>query len=271
MKLVEYWVLNSFEPCQWVELNTAVATSILLYTTTMFMHTDLNSPNASHRWDRPIRLSSSSRKSTSTKRLEMALSLMAGTLRLVRKSWKGYIYQLHDNILHTTSLTIRHSDTCVTAPLYASFLYASFTTRLSTTVVNQFTNSYRYMLGMSSREVGVHSYSASSKKSLSLEDIIVLMRLVARVRVFEKLAVAERWSVPPRCEDLCAWGKSLNKVCPVSYRILVTLRSSSAQAISKCSMLDTTKATWDNPDILGNRSPMRVLTCAVSNLSTAFE
>jgi hypothetical protein len=58
------------------------------------------------------------------------------------------------------------------------------------------------MLGVSSRDWGVHSYSASSKKSLSLEEMIALIRFVARIKVCEKLAVAERRIVPPRCEDL---------------------------------------------------------------------
>ena len=73
-------------------------------------------------------------------------------------------------------LTIRQSAIYITAPLYASSLYMSFTKRESTTVVSQLISSYRYMLGDSSLDLGVQSYSANSKKSSSLELITVVSR-----------------------------------------------------------------------------------------------
>jgi len=58
------------------------------------------------------------------------------------------------------------------------------------------------MLGMSSRDWGVQSYSESSKKSLSFLVIIVVMRWSARERVAPKELEAVNWIVPHRCVDL---------------------------------------------------------------------
>jgi hypothetical protein len=98
--------------------------------------------------------------------------------------------------------TIKHSAMYATAPRYASSLYASLIASESTTVVNQLTNSYRYMLGMSSRDWGVQSYSESSKKSSSFLVIMPVMRWSARERVVAKDLEAVSWIVPPRCVDL---------------------------------------------------------------------
>jgi hypothetical protein len=89
-----------------------------------------------------------------------------------------------------------------TAPRYASSLYASWIASESTTVVNQLTNSYKYMLGMSSRDCGVQSYSESSKKSSSFLFIMPVMRWSARERVAAKELEAVNRIVPPRCVDL---------------------------------------------------------------------
>jgi len=72
----------------------------------------------------------------------------------------------------------------------------------STTVVNQLTNSYKYMLGASSRVFGVQLYSESSKKSSSFEVMRPVRRSKARERVVEKEVKAVRRMIPPRWVDL---------------------------------------------------------------------
>jgi hypothetical protein len=72
----------------------------------------------------------------------------------------------------------------------------------STTVVNQFTNSYKYMLGASSRDFGVQLYSESSKKSSSFDVMRPVRRSRARESVEEKEDEAPRRMIPPRCVEL---------------------------------------------------------------------
>jgi hypothetical protein len=141
--------------------------------------------NTEVRCGRPIRLNSSSRKSTSTRTFEIAFSFMAGTSRPVKKACKPRVNQLVVNVI-VQKPTIKHSAMYATAPRYASSLYASLIASESTTVVNQLTNSYKYMLGMSSRDWGVQSYSESSKKSSSFLVIMPVIRCRARESVVAK-------------------------------------------------------------------------------------
>jgi hypothetical protein len=82
-------------------------------------------------------------------------------------------------------------------------------TNESTTVVNQFTNSYKYMLGASSRVFGVQLYSESSKKSSSFDVMIPVIRSRARESVADKEVAAVRRIIPPRCAELKRVGVSL--------------------------------------------------------------
>lgn len=112
---------------------------------------------------------------------------------------------MHDDALTNRLLTIKHSAIYPTAPRYASSLYTSLITRESTIVVSQLISSYKYMLGVSSRDCGVQSYSAKSKKSSSLEVIRPVTRLRARVIVLAKEEEDSRIA-PPRCVDLMMEG-----------------------------------------------------------------
>lgn len=98
--------------------------------------------------------------------------------------------------------TMRHSARYSTALRYASSLYVSLMTSVSTTVVNQFTSSYRYMLGELSRVVGVQSYSERPKKSSSLEVIEAFTLANARVSVLANDWEALTRIVPPRWDEL---------------------------------------------------------------------
>lgn len=71
-------------------------------------------------------------------------------------------------------------------------------TSVSTTVVSQFTSSYRYMLGPVSRVLGVQSYSDRPKKSSSLDVIDAFTRASARLSVAEMALDAFTRIVPPR-------------------------------------------------------------------------
>jgi hypothetical protein len=75
-------------------------------------------------------------------------------------------------------------------------------TRESTIVVSQLISSYKYMLGVSSRDCGFQSYSAKSKKSSSLEVIRPVTRLRARMIVLAKEEEEDSRIAPPRCVDL---------------------------------------------------------------------
>ena len=75
-------------------------------------------------------------------------------------------------------------------------------TRESTTVVNQLTSSYKYMLGDVSRVFGVQSYSDSSKHWSSLEEIRSDMRARDREMVPSNESGAVSLMTPPRCVEL---------------------------------------------------------------------
>ena len=109
-------------------------------------------------------------------------------------------------------------------------------TRESTTVVNQLTTSYRYVLGDVSRVFGVQSYSDNSKHWSSLEE----MRPVIRVRDREMVPSNESGAVslitPPRCVELVTTLAPANRATDkMTNRRLVSERSSSVQASWKCS------------------------------------
>lgn len=78
--------------------------------------------------------------------------------------------------------------------------------RESTIVVSQFTSSYRYMLGASSRVFGVQSYSESSKKSSSFAAMTIVRRWSARWSVLAKVDSTVMRTIPPRCEVLQRGG-----------------------------------------------------------------
>jgi hypothetical protein len=84
-------------------------------------------------------------------------------------------------------------------------------TNESTTVVNQFTNSYKYILGASSRVFGVQLYSESSKKSSSLDVMIPVIRSRARESVADNEVAAVRRIIPPRCAVLKGVDVSLDR------------------------------------------------------------
>lgn len=98
--------------------------------------------------------------------------------------------------------TMKQSAMYCADALYTSSLYTSLMTKESTTVVHQCANSYKYMLGASSRVRGVQSYSASSKKSFNLDAMIEVIRAVAAFATSAKALAALRRTEPPRCADL---------------------------------------------------------------------
>lgn len=110
-------------------------------------------------------------------------------------------------------------------------------TRESTTVVNQLTSSYRYVLGDVSRVLGVQSYSDNSKHWSSLEEMRPDMRVRDREMVPSNESGAVSLMTPPRCVELVTtlalpnWGIDTN----MTNRRLVSERSSSVQASWKCS------------------------------------
>lgn len=174
-------------------------------TTTFRVLTTCSSVKTELRCDRPIRLNSSSRNWTSIRMLEIAFSFIIGMFLPVKKSYAYKRGSISYNVLFRSLgkwITIKHSAIYATAPLYASSLYSSFITSESTTVVSQLTSSYRYMLGASSRDFGVQSYSESSKKSSNLEVISSVIRARARESVVPNDADAVRRIVPPRWADL---------------------------------------------------------------------
>lgn len=128
-------------------------------------------------------------------------------------------------------------------------------TRESTTVVNQLTSSYKYMLGASSLVFGVQSYSDNPKKSSNFD----MMDAVTRPRVRDKVAAKEDAAVtrmdPPRCEDLFRCTRK-SFICrkdirsESTYRICVSDLSSSVHATSKCSRLVTIWEIWERFEVV---------------------
>ena len=110
-------------------------------------------------------------------------------------------------------------------------------TRESTTVVNQLTNSYRYVLGDVSRVLGVQSYSDNSKHWSSLEEMSPDMRARDREMVPSKDSGAVSLMTPPRCVELMkALAPPIRAAdTNTTNRRLVSERSSSVQASWKCS------------------------------------
>ena len=110
-------------------------------------------------------------------------------------------------------------------------------TRESTTVVNQLTSSYRYVLGDVSRVFGVQSYSDNSKHWSSLEEMRLDMRARDRETVPSNESGAVSLMIPPRCVELVTMLAPLNRATDtkMTNRRLVSERSSSVQASWKCS------------------------------------
>lgn len=135
--------------------------------------------------------------------------------------------------------TIKQSVMYPSAPLYASSLYASLTIKESTTVVNQLTSSYKYMLGDVSRALGVQSYSDSSKHWSSFDEIRPDIRARARDMIGSNDEAAVSLTLPPRWVDLLIWFTLEVRIYTfkVTYRRFVRERSSSLQATWKCSRL----------------------------------
>jgi hypothetical protein len=122
------------------------------------------------------------------------------------------------------------------------------------------------MLGASSRAAGVQSYSESPKKSSSFELMRDMIRVDARAWVLLKDAAAVRRIVPPRCAELNVtgwgrvrkgfeWARKGGREGGNAHRRAVRERSSSAQAISKCSRLVIICATWESVDVLVRLPP----------------